>query len=77
MNKDDIKRMIDQSIEIAMEKHNRNATIISAILGFILMAAFVDSLLRVLGEIPPFWGLDVNILPKLIDNLKSSYEKIL
>lgn len=66
MNKEDVKHMIDRSIEIAMDKHNRNATIISAILGFFCLAAFVDGLFRILGRIPPFLGLDVNIIPSLI-----------
>ena len=66
MNKEDVKNMIDRSIEIAMDKHNRNATIISAILGFFCLAAFVDGLFRILGRIPPFLGLDVNIIPSLI-----------
>ena len=66
MDKDDVKKLIDRSIEIAMDKHNRNATIISANLGFFCLAAFVDGLFRILGRIPPFLGLDVNIIPSLI-----------
>ncbi len=50
MDKDDVKKLIDRSIEIAMDKHNRNATIISAILGFFCLAAFVDGLFRILGR---------------------------
>ena len=66
MNKEDVKNMIDRSIEIAMDKHNKTATLISAILGFFCLAAFVDGLFRVLGRIPPFLGLDVNIIPSLV-----------
>ena len=66
MDKDDVKKLIDRSIEIAMDKHNRNATIISAILRFFCLAAFVDGLFRILGRIPPFLGLDVNIIPSLV-----------
>jgi len=66
MNKEDVKNMIDKSIEIAMDKHNKTATVISAILGFFCLAAFVDGLFRLLGRIPPFLGLDVNIIPSLI-----------
>ena len=40
--------------EASMAKHNRDATIISMILGFICLALFVDGLLRILGIIPPF-----------------------
>jgi nucleoside permease NupC len=66
MDKEEVKKLIDKSIEIAMDKHNRNATIISAILGFLCLAAFVDGLFRILGKIPPFLGLDVNIIPTLL-----------
>ena len=66
MNKEDVKNMIDKSIAIAMDKHNKTATLISAILGFFCLAAFVDGLFRILGRIPPFLGLDVNIIPSLV-----------
>ena len=66
MDKEDVKKLIDRSIEIAIDKHNKTATVISAILGFFCLAAFVDGLFRVLGKIPPFLGLDVNIIPSLI-----------
>ena len=51
--------------EISMAKHNRDATVISMILGFTTLALFVDGLLRMLGIIPPFMDLDVNILDKI------------
>ena len=51
--------------EESMAKHNRDATIISMILGFTTLALFVDGLLRMLGIIPPFMDLDVNILDKI------------
>ena len=51
--------------EISMAKHNRDATVISMILGFTTLALFVDGLLRMLGIIPPFMHLDVNILDKI------------
>ena len=60
--------------EISMAKHNRDATVISMILGFTTLALFVDGLLRMLGIIPPFMHLDVNILDKIeldiIDKIK-------
>ena len=40
--------------EESMAKHNRDATVISMILGFTTLALFVDGLLRMLGIIPPF-----------------------
>ena len=51
--------------EESMAKHNRDATIISMILGFTTLPLFVDGLLRMLGIIPPFMHLDVNILDKI------------
>ena len=60
--------------EESMAKHNRDATVISMILGFTTLALFVDGLLRMLGIIPPFMHLDVNILDKIetdiIDKVK-------
>ena len=51
--------------EESLAKHNREATVISMILGFTTLALFVDGLLRMLGVIPPFMDLDVNILDKI------------
>ena len=60
--------------EESMAKHNRDATVISMILGFTPLALFVDGLLRMLGIIPPFMDLDVNILERIetdiIDRIK-------
>ena len=52
---------------ILMAKHNRNATIISMILGLICLALFLDGLLRILGIIPPFMDLDVNVIDDVIE----------
>ena len=64
-------RAIDEE---SMAKHNRDATVISMILGFTTLALFVDGLLRMLGIIPPFMDLDVNILDKIetdiVDKIK-------
>ena len=64
-------RKIDEE---SMAKHNREATVISMILGFTTVALVVDGLLRMLGIIPPFMDLDVNILDKIetdiIDRVK-------
>ena len=56
---------------ISMAKHNREATIISMILGFTCLALFVDGLLRILGIIPPFMHLDVNIIDKVADKVET------
>ena len=64
-------RKIDEE---SMAKQNRDATVISMILGFTTLALFVDGLLRMLGIIRPFMHLDVNILDKIetdiIDRVK-------
>ena len=53
-----------------MRKHNRNATIISMILGLICLALFLDGLLRILGIIPPFMDLDVNVINDVIERVE-------
>ena len=67
---EEAKKIDDES----MAKHNRDATVISMILGFTTLALFVDGLLRMFGIIPPFMDLDVNILNKIetdiIDKIK-------
>ena len=63
----DEARKID---EASMAKHNRDATVLSMILGFTTLALFVDGLLRVLGIIPPFMDLDVNILERIADRVE-------
>ena len=61
-------------VEESMAKHNRDATVISMILGFTTLALFVDGLLRLLGIIPPFMHIDINILERIetdiIDKIK-------
>ena len=74
--KDEVNALIDAAVDRAvaearrideesMAKHNREATVISMILGFTTLALFVDGLLRMLGIIPPFMDIDVNILNKI------------
>ena len=72
-----VKEAVDEARKIdeeSMAKHNRDATVLSMILGFTPLALFVDGLLRMLGIIPPFMHLDVNILDKIetdiIDKIK-------
>ena len=57
--------------EASMRKHNRDATIISMILGFICLALFLDGLLRILGIVPPFMDLDVNVIDDITDKVES------
>lgn len=68
-----IKAAVDEAKEIdrlSMAKHNRDATIISMILGFTCLALFVDGLLRILGIIPPFMDLDVNVVDDIVDKVE-------
>jgi len=57
--------------EESMAKHNRDATVISMILGFTTLALFVDGLLRMLGIIPPFMHLDVNVIDQIKDQVET------
>ena len=57
--------------EASMAKHNREATIISMILGFTCLALFLDGLLRILGIIPPFMHLDVNIIDRVTERVET------
>ena len=83
--KEEVDILIDAAVEKAvaearkideesMAKHNREATVISMILGFTTLALFVDGLLRMLGIIPPFMEIDINILDKIetdiVDRIK-------
>ena len=57
--------------EASMAKHNREATVISMILGFTCLALFLDGLLRILGVIPPFMHLDVNVIDQIKDQVET------
>ena len=85
--KDEVDVLIDAAVEKAvaeavrideasMAKHNREATVISMILGFTTLALFVDGLLRMLGIIPPFMDIDVNILDTIVDRVKSDIDSV-
>lgn len=76
--KEQVDQLIRQAVEEAraideasMRKHNRDATIISMILGFMCLALFLDGLLRILGIIPPFMEMDVNVIDDIIDRVES------
>ena len=71
LSEDEIQDMIDESIRIAIARHNRNATLISMALGFTFMALFVDGLLRVLGVIPPFMDIDINVIDKIVSQVQA------
>jgi len=56
--------------EASMAKHNREATIISMILGFTCLALFLDGTLRLLGVIPPFMDIDISIVDKIREQVE-------
>jgi len=57
--------------EASMAKHNRDATIISMILGFTCLALFLDGTLRLLGIIPPFLDIDISIVDKIAEKVET------
>ena len=70
-----IKYAIDEARRIdeeSMAKHNRDATVISMILGFTALALFVDGLLRLLGVIPPFMEIDIDVLDKVVERVEEN-----
>ena len=62
--------------EASMAKHNRDATVISMILGFTVLALFNDGLLRILGIIPPFMDIDVNIIDDITGQVLEKLPKL-
>ena len=77
--KEEVDTLIAEALEEArrideesMRKHNRDATIISMILGFTALALFVDGLLRLLGIIPPFMGIDIDLLDKIVEKVEGN-----
>jgi hypothetical protein len=51
MNTDEVQLMIDRSISDAMRKHNRNASIISACIGVILLGFYAHGIIAVVDRI--------------------------
>ena len=49
LTKEEVQEMIDDAIR----KHNRNAGIISMCVGWVVLALFAEGLLRLIGVIPP------------------------
>ena len=80
--KKEVDAMIAAAVEEAREidkasmaEHNFKATLISMILGFMCLSLFVDGLLRILGIIPPFMDIDVNILDDIAEKTKTIVER--
>ena len=44
---------VQEMIDAAIRKHNRNASSISMCVGWVVLALFAEGLLRLIGVIPP------------------------
>jgi len=51
VTKEEVQEMIDDAIR----KHNRNASIISMCVGWVVLALFAEGLLRLIGVIEPLF----------------------
>ena len=49
VSREEVREMIDAAIR----RHNRNASIISMCVGWVVLALFAEGLLRLVGVIPP------------------------
>ena len=49
LSREDVQEMIDDAIR----RHNRNASIISMCVGWVVLALFAEGLLRLIGVIDP------------------------
>ena len=76
--KEEVEKLLKETLDEArrideesLRKHYRVATVISMILGFTALALFVDGLLRLLGIIPPFMHIDIDVLDKIVDRVEN------
>jgi hypothetical protein len=46
---------VQEMIDAAIRRHNRNASIISMCVGWMVLALFAEGLLRLVGVIPPMF----------------------
>ena len=51
VSRSEVQEMIDDAIR----RHNRNAAIISMCVGWVVLALFAEGLLRLIGVIPPLF----------------------
>jgi hypothetical protein len=56
------EQRVQELIDEAIRKHNRNASMISTALGLFFLGAFVDGFLRAIGKIPAFMGIDISLV---------------
>jgi hypothetical protein len=46
---------VQEMIDAAIRRHNRNASIISMCVGWVVLSLFAEGLLRLVGVIPPLF----------------------
>ena len=46
---------VQEMIDAAIRQHNRNASIISMCVGWVVLALFAEGLLRLIGVMPPIF----------------------
>ena len=46
---------VQEMIDAAIRRHNRNASIISMCVGWVVLGLFAEGLLRLVGAIPPLF----------------------
>jgi len=51
MTPEEVQEMIDQSVEKAIDKHNKTATIISAAIGSVLLFFYAHGVLAVVDKV--------------------------
>ena len=49
------KEEVQEMIDAAIRQHNRNASIISMCVGWVVLALFAEGLLRLIGVVPPIF----------------------
>jgi hypothetical protein len=59
----DYAEEIQYMIDTSMDHHVKRSAYISASLGFGLLALYLEGLMRLLGIISPFMGIDINLNP--------------
>ena len=67
---------VQEMIDAAIRKHNRNASIISMCVGWVVLALFAEGLLRLIGVIDPiFPWLKITLQSQMEDDEKREFYK--
>ena len=61
---------VQEMIDDAIRQHNRNAGLISMVLGFVFLALFAEGFFRMIGFIPPFMGIDIDLLDRIVEKVE-------